>query len=77
MREKAERELIRRAILEMERPFYLSTLFSELKQRYDISNRELVVEELNSLLDSGLVRRSDMIDDIDLYQSAFASEPCA
>lgn len=68
-----EREQIKWCILGLEKPFKLSQLFEQLEVQYNIKDRLLILEVLNSLLDSGLVKPADVIADLSsTYRSSFA-----
>lgn len=72
MGRKADREIVRFVILSMDKPFKISTLFEILRRDYQIKNQVLIVSVLDELLDTGLVKRSDMINDLIFFQSSFA-----
>lgn len=61
--------IIKKIILEMDIPFKISDLFWELSQK-GITDKALILDVLNSLLNSGLVKHSDVQDDVNLYCSA-------
>lgn len=68
-----EREQIKWCILGLEKPFKLSQLFETLEVQYNIKDRLLILEVLNSLLDSGLVKPTDVVADLSsTYRSSFA-----
>lgn len=70
--EQETKYIIRRVILEMERPFKMSDLFSALKEK-SIYDKWLILSVLEQLMNSGLVTTSDVEDDMALYRSVFAS----
>lgn len=49
-------------ILSMERPFKISQLFQEM-ERHDITDMTLVLEVLDQLCDSGLIKYSEVEND--------------
>lgn len=61
--------VIKKIILEMDIPFKISDLFRELSQ-IGVTDKALILDVLNSLLNSGLVKHSDVQDDVNLYCSA-------
>ena len=68
-----EREQIKWCILGLEKPFKLSQLFETLEVQYNIKDRLLILEVLNSLLDSGLVKPTDVVADLSsTSRSSFA-----
>ena len=70
--EQETKYIIRRVILEMERPFKMSDLFAALKEK-NIYDKWLILSVLEQLMNSGLVTTSDVEDDMALYRSVFAS----
>lgn len=54
------RTIIRQSILIMERPFYPSDLFKLLEAEYDITNRQLILNILEELCESGTVKYSEV-----------------
>lgn len=64
-----EEFIVRKVILELDKPFKMSELFDKLSA-YGISDRVMVLTVLNSLLDNGLVQCSDVEDDMVVYCSA-------
>lgn len=58
-----QRELIKREILKMERPFNVSDLFYKLNKYHNISNRTLILEILDDLCDCGIIDYSEINDD--------------
>lgn len=65
---------IQNVILKMDKPFLMSELFDELGKN-GISNKELILEVLDDLLNRGLVEYSDFDDDSGeyaIYHSKFA-----
>ena len=68
-----EKEQIKWCILGLEKPFKLSQLFVCLESQYGISDRRIILDVLNSLLDSGLVKQTDVVADVSsTYLSSFA-----
>lgn len=57
------REIIRQTVLTMDRPFNLSDLFHLLEAKYDIKNRQLILNIVEELCESGVVKYSEVIDD--------------
>lgn len=57
------RAIIRQTILSMERPFNVSDLFYLLKKKYDITNRQLILNILEELCESGVIKYSEVFDD--------------
>ena len=65
--------LIRKTILEMEKPFLMSDLFNELAAQ-GVTDKEAILNVLDELLNIGLVEYSDVNDDLfGYYQSVLAS----
>ncbi len=64
--------IIQKTILEMEKPFLMSDLFNKLAL-VGITDKEVILNVLDELLNIGLVEYSDVNDDLSVYyQSAFA-----
>lgn len=63
------RTQIKWVILSTEKPFSVLRLCENLHQQYNINDRMLILEVLTDLLDSGLVKYSDMIGSFPLYES--------
>lgn len=57
------RVIIRQTILAMERPFNVSDLFYLLETRYGIKNRQLILNIVEELCESGVIKYSEVIDD--------------
>ena len=58
-------------ILEMEKPFRLSDLFTRCEQNLNVHNRELILDVLDELCDCGAIEYSEINDD------CWAFIPCA
>lgn len=56
------RKVIKKTILEMERPFNVSDLFYRL-DALGVKNRSLILEVLDELCDSGIIDYSEINDD--------------
>ena len=54
-------------ILSMERPFKISQLFSKTDE-YNITNKDLVLEILGQLCESGKIKYSEIEDDVWAYK---------
>ena len=68
-----EKEKIKWCILGLDKPFKLSQLFACLKEQHGICDRRIILDVLNSLLDSGLVERTDVVNDVSsTYLSSLA-----
>lgn len=68
-----EQDKIKWCILGLDKPFKLSQLFACLEEKYGICDRRIILDVLNSLLDSGLVKRTDVVNDVSsTYLSFFA-----
>lgn len=66
---------IQNVILQMDKPFLLSDLFDVLEKK-GISNKDLILQVLDELLNRGLVEYSDFDDDegeFAIYHSKFAA----
>ena len=61
--------VIKKIILEFEKPFKLSDLFAELSKR-GINDKSTILSVLDSLINCGLVEFSDVQDDVDVFCSA-------
>ena len=57
------RAIIRQTILSMERPFNVSNLFYLLETKCHITNRQLILNVLEELCESGVIKYSEIIDD--------------
>ncbi len=57
------RAIIRQTILSMERPFNVSNLFYLLETKCHITNRQLILNILEELCESGVIKYSEIIDD--------------
>lgn len=57
------RAIIRQTILTMDRPFYMSDLFYLLETGYGIKNRQLILNIVEELCESGVIKYSEVIDD--------------
>lgn len=55
-------------ILSMERPFKISQLLSQA-ERYHITNKDLVLDVLDQLCESGLVKYSEIENDVWAYKN--------
>lgn len=63
--------LIKQIILDMDKPFKMSDLFNELA-KHKIFDKTMILDTLDSLIDSGLVEYTDVQDDVDVFCSALA-----
>ena len=61
------RDFIIQTILDMDKPFPISELFHKFQCK-KITEKQLVLDILHQLLDSGLVEFSEIIDDMAIYQ---------
>lgn len=57
------RAIIRQTILTMDRPFNMSDLFYLLETTYQITNRQLILNIVEELCESGVIKYSEVIDD--------------
>lgn len=57
------RGIIRQTILTMDRPFNMSDLFYLLETKYNIKNRQLILNIVEELCESGVIKYSEVIDD--------------
>lgn len=57
------RAIIRQTILTMDRPFNVSDLFYLLETEHKITNRQLILNILEELCESGVIKYSEVIDD--------------
>lgn len=57
------RAIIRQTILTMDRPFNMSDLFYLLETAYKITNRQLILNIVEELCESGVIKYSEVIDD--------------
>ena len=57
------RAIIRQTILTMDRPFNVSELFYLLETKYEIKNRQLILNIVEELCESGVIKYSEVIDD--------------
>lgn len=57
------RAIIRQTILGMERPFCLSELFEKLDNDYQIVERQLILNILEEMCESGAIKYSEVVDD--------------
>lgn len=57
------RAIIRQTILTMDRPFYVSDLFYLLETEHGIKNRQLILNIVEELCESGVIKYSEVIDD--------------
>lgn len=62
------RAIIRQTILAMDRPFNLSDLFCLLETEYGIDNRQLILNIVEELCESGVIKYSEVIDDCWQYE---------
>ena len=62
-------EIIRRTIINMDKPFQLTDLFNKLDEEHHITDIDLIVEVLNYLINEGLVSMSEIDFDVWAYQS--------
>lgn len=58
----SSRAIIRQTILDMERPFSISDLFHRLESKYNIKNKQLALNILEELCESGLIKYSEVVD---------------
>lgn len=58
-----QRAIIRQTILTMDRPFNMSDLFYLLETKYEINNRQLILNIVEELCESGVIKYSEVIDD--------------
>jgi len=58
-----ERAIIRQTILGMEKPFNVSELFYLLETTYGIVNRQLILNILEELCESGVIKYSEVRND--------------
>ena len=66
--------LIKKTILEIEKPFLMSELFKVLEGK-GIKDRRLILRVLDQLLDDGLVDYKDMSDNDVIYYSLLSTVP--
>lgn len=57
------RKIVRRTILQMERPFNVADLFYKLKKNYGIGDRALILEVLDELCENGIIDYSEVKHD--------------
>mgnify|MGYP006873079103 CR=1 FL=1 len=62
-------EIIRRTIINMDKPFQLTELFQILNEEYGITDIDLIIDVLNYLIDTGLVSMSEIDFDVWAYES--------
>lgn len=63
MNNSSSRDIVRKTILEMERPFNISDLFYTLEDRYQIQDRKLILDILDELCENGAISYSEINDD--------------
>lgn len=68
---KNKESLIKQIILDMDKPFKMSDLFNELA-KHNVFDKVVILDVLDSLINSGLVEYADVQDDVDVYCSALA-----
>ena len=68
---KNKESLIKQIILDMDKPFKMSDLFNELA-KHNVFDKAMILDVLDSLINSGLVEYADVQDDVDVYCSALA-----
>ena len=68
---KNQEALIKQIILNMDKPFKMSDLFNVLS-KHNISDRAMILNVLDSLINCGLVEYADVQDDVDVFCSALA-----
>ena len=66
--------LIKKTILEIEKPFLMSDLFDVLEKK-GVRDRRLILRVLDQLLDDGLVDYKDLSNDDILYYSLLSTVP--
>lgn len=69
MEKNQEVEIIRRTIINMDKPFQLTELFQKLDSEHGITNIDLIIDVLNYLINNGLVSMSEIDFDVWAYES--------
>lgn len=64
MNTQSARSAIRKAIIEMEKPFCVADLLSRLKKQ-GIENKGLILEILNEMFDEGLIKYEKITGRVD------------
>ena len=72
MERNANVEIIRRYIIDMDKPFQLTDLFLGLSETYKITDIDLIIDVLNYLINEGLVSLSEIDFDVWAYRSNIA-----
>lgn len=57
------RAIIRQTIRAMKVPFNLSDLFELLEKEYEIKDRQLILDILEEMCESGVIKYSEVVDD--------------
>lgn len=65
---KTPREIIRQTILSMDKPFNMTDLFYLLEEEHGIFNRQLILNIVEEMCESGVIEYSEVIDDRWLYR---------
>ena len=72
MERNANVEIIRRYIINMDKPFQLTDLFWGLSETHKITDIDLIIDVLNYLINEGLVSLSEIDFDVWAYRSNIA-----